>query len=275
MTQGFNPARFIKGGLLCDWFRCYPSTFLAGVYESELKAEEIGYYTIILMYIYETGDADFRTLKQIGSRVKSNERAARRVVNQLIDKGRLHWVIRNRPGFIGPERALIDLKALKEMLKNCGDALESGRHIPEPVIDRIYELCDMFRECFAKELANFSEKANKNKGSFKRVIKPYKKARGASKKSMSQRGESGVELQAVPDDGTIERTVFDKVCRRHGQVVWAAWFGPDKITITTDTIRPATGFIRTRLIQDYEDLVNSLGLSIGDILPARKKGAAK
>ena len=150
------------GNPLGAWFKCYPDDFIAGC--RGLSDREIGYYTIVVMHMYSYADAVYLSDADIGRMLKSNARGASTLRESLIAKGKLHEIVGE-----DEKTGLINLRAVSVMLENIADSFTTNRHVSENISIRIVKLSENFRECFAKDIANLSEKLNKNKVPYKRL----------------------------------------------------------------------------------------------------------
>lgn len=127
-----------------SWFKCYQGGFLKGL--EGLSDSEQAFYIQIVLRNYDSGNAVYVDYKTIGRWCASNARKAERVVEQLIEKGRL---------FRLPDGGLIDERALDEMVEVCTSRKDK---VPQKIRERIAKLA----QCLAKHSQIISQTSPEN-----------------------------------------------------------------------------------------------------------------
>ena len=121
------------------WFKCYPGAFLKGL--DGLSADEQAFYVQIILRNYDAVNAIYCDYKTIGKWCGSNARKAQRVIESLIEKGRL---VRLSDG------GLIDERALAEMLEVSTSSLTK-------VSPKFRERLTKLGQCLPKHSQNIAQ----------------------------------------------------------------------------------------------------------------------
>lgn len=129
---------------MSPWFKCYPGDFLKGV--DDLSDEELAFYTVIFMRVYDAGNAIYADDKTIARWRRSNVRKWQRIKASLIAKGRIVELT---------DGGIIDERALAEMESLCKDTKDK---VPRKFAERFAKL----RSCFPKDSGNISETGSEN-----------------------------------------------------------------------------------------------------------------
>jgi len=95
------------------YFKCYPSDFLSGVVG--LDAQEIGVYTVVLMMIYDRGGPVACDYKRLGLRCGLRPTSVQKVVERLIEYGKLHL---DPHGRLTNSRAEKEVKSREKLAEN-------------------------------------------------------------------------------------------------------------------------------------------------------------
>jgi hypothetical protein len=86
-----------------EWFKCYPSLFLKGT--AKLNKDQFIYYTKIFMLCYDANGPIRENHQMIGNLCNSNARAAKRVIEELVQMDRLKRIEKDGNKFLIDERA--------------------------------------------------------------------------------------------------------------------------------------------------------------------------
>lgn len=229
------------------WFKCYPSDFLDGL--RDLDNDETMFYVHLVLRMYDLADAIRMDDKQIARMVGSNIRKWERVKASLIDKNKL-WET--------PDGALINQRALKEMLNLVYSKSSTNTPVPDKIAERLTNVSLMFGQSFAKDCRNIPEKPFKNKGS-KRDQKPD-----------IRQNLKLLDLGEVPQEGTPERNLYDVAVDHESIRFWLSWFGPDRVTIIDGVVHPNSNYLSSRIEANFKHIVTAAGFTLGQ----PKEGAA-
>jgi len=157
---------------MSPWFKCYPDQYLRGV--EDLDDTELAFYTVLVMRMYDAGDAIYADAKTIARYRRSNIRKWERVKASLIAKERIVELT---------DGGLIDERVLSEMEALCKDGKDK---VSRKFAERFAKL----RSCFPKDSSNISETASENAID----TRPLKEERNKKEAEMTPDGVNAFEV---------------------------------------------------------------------------------